>query len=78
MVARSRLISHVGRVNGRDGVVGGVPNNLFDDDMVDGFVDGYRGNGSSVGVCEAVGEKSVNRWNRSVLKCVFTWPCWCW
>ena len=65
-------------MNGIDGVVGGVPNNLFGYDMVDGFVDGYRGSRSSVGVCETVGEKGVNRWNRSVLKGVFTWPCWCW
>ena len=68
----------MGRVNGIDGVVGGVPNSLFDYDMVDGFVDGYRGSRSSVGVCETVGEKSVIRWNRGVLKGVFTWPCWCW
>ena len=54
------------RINGGNGVVDGVTNDLFNNDMVDGFIDGYRISRTSVGVCETVGEESINGWNRCV------------
>ena len=61
-----------------DDMVGGVTNDLFDDDRGDGFVDGYRRSWTSGGVIEAVGKESVNRGNRCVLEDMIRWPCWCW
>lgn len=65
-------------VDGFDDMVGGVTNDLFDDDRGDGFVDGYRRSWTSSGVIEAVGKESVNRGNRYVLEDMIRWPCWWW